>query len=208
MSNKIVLKVGEFKVTKRFRDRTGYRNGHIEVLRLAGRNKHSQAVWECCCHACGKESFLVCSGDVNRNNSCGCGKWNTNKLSKHPHHQKGKNSPYWTGHGDISGYRFANIKKSASERNLSFSITIEQIWDLYTQQAGRCALTGLEIGFGEKARDLASASLDRIDSSKGYEPGNVHWVHKRVNVMKMDLDLEEFMGYCKLITEHRSVQDG
>lgn len=207
MSNKIVLKVGEFKLTKRYKDRTGFKNGYIEVLRLAGRNKHSQLVWECCCHACGKKSFYLASGDINRNTSCGCGRWNTNKLSKHPHHQKGKNSPYWTGHGEISGYRFASIKQSATKRGIEFSLTIEEIWNLYLQQNKRCALTGLEIAFGEKARDLATASLDRIDSSRGYEKDNIQWVHKKINTMKMDLDLQEFMNYCKLITEHRSKQN-
>ena len=42
-------------------------------------------------------------------------------------------------------------------------------------------------------------SLDRIDSKKGYVKGNVQWVHKTVNRLKMDLSEEELMYWCNLI---------
>lgn len=44
-----------------------------------------------------------------------------------------------------------------------------------------------------------TASLDRIDSSKGYIEGNVQWVHKYVNVMKWDFSMEEFLDICRKI---------
>lgn len=36
-------------------------------------------------------------------------------------------------------------------------------------------------------------SLDRVDSSKGYIRGNIQWVTKRINWMKGDLSMEEFL---------------
>jgi hypothetical protein len=48
-----------------------------------------------------------------------------------------------------------------------------------------------------------TASLDRIDSSKGYFKGNVQWIHKDLNVMKMDLTEEKFIDYCKLVYENK-----
>jgi len=44
-----------------------------------------------------------------------------------------------------------------------------------------------------------TASLDRIDSSKGYESGNIQWVHKQLNNMKQALPENEFFEWIKLV---------
>ena len=48
-----------------------------------------------------------------------------------------------------------------------------------------------------------TASLDRIDSNKGYTIDNVQWVHKDINKMKMDLEEDVFIDNCKLIIENK-----
>jgi len=50
--------------------------------------------------------------------------------------------------------------------------------------------------------DKGNASLDRIDSDKGYTEGNVVWVYKPINLMKNTFSSEEFINICKLIVEH------
>lgn len=193
---KIVDKVGEFKITKRFTNKVGFINGYLQVKELAGRNKHSQAIWKCSCIACGREDVYVASGDLKRNISCGCARNNTNKLSNHPHHQSSSKSPYWKGYEEISGYKFRKIKDSALVRNLEFNISIQQIWDLFLKQNKCCALSGVPIEFGVKGNELGTASLDRIDSKRGYTVENVQWVHKHVNAMKMDLEEKYFIDLC------------
>ena len=47
-----------------------------------------------------------------------------------------------------------------------------------------------------------TASLDRIDSSKGYIEGNVQWVHKSVNIMKCDFSSDIFIGICNQISNN------
>ena len=44
-----------------------------------------------------------------------------------------------------------------------------------------------------------TASLDRIDSSKGYVEGNVQWVHKMINMSKQQYSQEEFIDMCKAV---------
>lgn len=44
-----------------------------------------------------------------------------------------------------------------------------------------------------------SASLDRIDSSQGYIEGNVWWVHKIVNVIKLDFSFNELVQLCQMV---------
>jgi hypothetical protein len=60
-------------------------------------------------------------------------------------------------------------------------------------------LSGLPIEFGTKGRELGTASLDRIDSTKGYTPENVQWLHKDINQMKMDLTEQKFIDLCKKV---------
>jgi len=52
----------------------------------------------------------------------------------------------------------------------------------------------------EHAMGVYTASLDRIDSSKGYIEENVHWVHKRINVMKGNMSEQEFLNFCEAVT--------
>ena len=47
-------------------------------------------------------------------------------------------------------------------------------------------------------------SLDRIDSSQGYTEDNVQLVCRIVNIMKNDLSVDEFVGWCKLIEVHNA----
>ena len=55
-----------------------------------------------------------------------------------------------------------------------------------------------------KGRRFNGASIDRIDSSKGYTEDNVQWVHKNVNNMKMQTSHQDFLNWCKLITEYNA----
>ena len=94
---------------------------------------------------------------------------------------------------------WSNIQHGAKLRNLPVGITIEFAWNLYLAQRRKCALSGLLINFGSRWGE-GSASLDRIDSKFGYVVGNVQWVHKDVNRMKMDLDQQHFLQLCAAIT--------
>jgi hypothetical protein len=112
----------------------------------------------------------------------------------------------WKGVGELSGSYFTTLKRGADKREIYFNITKEYLWNLYLKQNRKCALSGLEIFF---TRDRSSqrscaqtASLDRIDSSKGYIEGNVQWVHKAINLMKWHLKQHHFIELCKHVAKH------
>ena len=65
------------------------------------------------------------------------------------------------------------------------------------EQDFKCALTGWDIDAMEV--NVNTASLDRIDSSKGYIEGNVQWVHKMVNMSKQQYTQEEFIDMCTAV---------
>jgi len=99
-----------------------------------------------------------------------------------------------------------SLISGAKRRNFDFSISIEYAWSILIKQNKKCALSGIELSFCTSRLDktsLQTASLDRIDSSKGYIEGNIQWIHKKVNKMKMNTEEKEFIEFCKLIANNR-----
>ena len=87
---------------------------------------------------------------------------------------------------------FKKIQSNAIKRGLSFDLDIDYLWDLFLKQNKKCALTKVDINIVNATISynyhLNTASLDRIDSSKGYEKDNIRWVHKAINHIKSDID--------------------
>lgn len=83
---------------------------------------------------------------------------------------------------EIAITRFESYRKGAVIRGMVFEIQIEQVWDMFLAQKRKCALTGWSIRFGKRQ----TASLDRIDSTKGYTSDNIQLIHKDINILKMD----------------------
>jgi len=109
---------------------------------------------------------------------------------------------------DISCGYLTGIKKRARLKGHEYSVSAKYLWELYEAQGGKCSISGEPIGFVKpyaKNERLQTASLDRIDSSKGYIEGNLQWVHKYVNNMKMSLDQGVFIRMCKKISENNEV---
>lgn len=159
-----------------------------------GMRKGQHQQWLCECE-CGelvqrRQDYILRSEHL----SCGCASgW---FLTKSDHHS-------WTGVGDMSGYYFGRLKRQARERNHEFNVTPEYVWEVFQKQEGRCALTGIPLvfnGLHQRLRGLRqTASLDRIDSKKGYIEGNVQWIYVTLNKMKNNLPEDEFIGLCRLI---------
>lgn len=149
--------------------------------------------WKCRCK-CGKIRVARASHIVGgHTKSCGC------LISKTVSTRR------WAGHAEISATLWSSVKHNAKTRGLDLTVTIEQAWDLFIAQERCCALSGLPLRFCRIKKGGWSgqtASLDRIDSSKGYVPGNVQWVHKHVNIMKQDMSDETFIGWCMTIAHH------
>lgn len=126
----------------------------------------------------------------------------THKMSGQSKHSK------WTGYEEISGSYWRSVINGATKaRNLTFNITIEQVWEKYVHQNKKCALTGIPLVFAQFNKDFVSgkqtASLDRINSDIGYEINNVWWVHKRINMMKKEMSVEEFQYFCEQVSKYK-----
>ena len=108
------------------------------------------------------------------------------------------------GISEMSGYSWGNILRNAKIRNIEVTITKDEAYELFIKQNKKCALTGLPLNFDNYKRSNQTASLDRIDSTKGYTLTNVQWIHKDLNRLKNKYTIEELMYWLELIKNHYS----
>lgn len=159
-------------------------------IKLVGIYQGSHIKTEFECPFC-KSIFISTLNHVTRKDkkSCGCINWR------------------WQGTKNVSGSYFQCLQRSAKRRRYEFDITVDYIQSLLEKQQYRCILTGLPIECTRTQNKSKStykeqtASLDRVDSSKGYIEGNVQWVHKDVNFMKKNLPEKRLIELCKLIVK-------
>ena len=97
--------------------------------------------------------------------------------------------------------------KAGYRKKVSF--TREELYNLWTNQKGLCAFTGWEMTTRRNSGiSKTNVSLDRIDSSLGYDLGNVQLVCAAANKAKWDLKEDEFIELCKAVLDKRGVDHG
>lgn len=179
----------ELNGQRRWRDIAGLRHGDLVAIRPTIERKHQNVVWEVKCSNCASTVYLT-TNEFFGQHTCGCGL-----------RRIGKDNAHWKGTGEMPGAFWAGFLGQARREKKAVAVSPEECWRLFEQQGGTCALTGLKLHFGTVYRDTpTTASIDRIDSNKGYVRGNTQWVHKAINKMKIDLDLERFCCLCRLVT--------
>jgi hypothetical protein len=104
------------------------------------------------------------------------------------------------------GVTVSKTRYSAREvRGLDFNIDIEYVMQLLEQQKGKCALTGWALEFTRggswDGKNPRGATMDRINSSKGYIRGNIQLVCGMPNVIKAHLDQQTFVDMCKAVAK-------
>ena len=89
-----------------------------------------------------------------------------------------------------------SFEKNALGRGFCWRLSADTVPDLWKDQEGKCALSGLPM-----VKYPRTWSIDRIDSNKGYELDNVQLVDKRMNMMKGTLEQDEFISLCAAVAE-------
>jgi len=194
------LKEYSGKTTSKFVDLTGKTFGSWVVICRAPNDCAKNTRFWCEC-SCGKLKE-VGAPDLLDKKSTQCRKCSTQKFSKN----KVKMC------GDIPYSIWNAIQNKSKLKNKEFLISIEYAWNIFLSQNKKCALSGQDIGFHvirrytkkgwKESRWIHTASLDRIDSSKGYIEGNIQWIHKDINWMKNSFNQDYFIKICKLIAEY------
>lgn len=118
------------------------------------------------------------------------------------HSSKVAKKTFRKGSTNISGTYFCSIKSGAKRRGKDFDISLEYLQELLEKQEFRCALTGEKLVMDLDLPEAENTgSIDRIDSNIGYIKGNVQWVLKDINIMKMGLSEERLLELAKKLIE-------
>lgn len=148
------------------------------------------AVYKCLCE-CGNFSYLssyeLRSGKSTQCKRCG-------HKQAHEKHSLEYNV------GDLTQTKYCKIRKGALARNIEFNISMEYLWNIYLLQNKTCVITG------DKLPDINKASLDRLDSTKGYIEKNVQWVTNQANLSKHTMSMSELYNFCEKVLNHANQQ--
>ena len=162
--------------------------GKWTVLHHYGKSKYGDYLWWCRC-ACGKEK-AVNINFMKNGTSTQC----LDCSHSHRLYAEGIPPPLWT-----------RLKNNAKKRGIIVDVSSDQAYNIFLDQNGLCALSGVPIVFPKTGtRFLAkdgTASLDRIDNKEGYIITNIQWVHKDINLMKNVLIQGYFIDMCKKVAQ-------
>lgn len=186
-------------------DLTGSRYGRLTVKERAGANKNGQARWKCICDCGGEKEALGYNLKNETTRSCGCLAAENSRIQLSKVERKGARNP-----------------KSRKARSNSAGQYIPSGEQWYKRASGRyyyAVKHGIEVGFKD-TQSMASycqnistgfcpvlgvplvdgnTSIDRIDPSKGYVPGNLQIISSKANRMKNNATVEELRRFAEWV---------
>lgn len=75
----------------------------------------------------------------------------------------------------------------------------DYLYNLFKKQNGLCHYSGQKMKI--ETKHLLTLSIDKIEPLKGYVKGNVQWVCWAVNRAKGEMNEQDFLSMCKVISE-------
>lgn len=185
------------------RDLTNLRFGKLVGERQDGKNVNGQYYWlfKCDCgnaHRCLGTSII--RGHTTQCKICTKKRWlDQNHLRAT---SIGDLTSSWWGSRVVkraNGHNNSNFVKGR-KKTYTLTVTMQEAWELFMKQDRKCALSHWPIAFPKDRNPHGgTASLDRIDSNKGYTLDNVQWVHKDINRLKNAFDQDYFIQMCKAV---------
>lgn len=172
---------------------------------MENRNQRTQVQFICDC--CGKEATKAKS-EYERNirlgkknfcsRSCSA-KYNNSHRAK-PNNTNHSISQYSNNHrGEFTPFRYS--LRCAKRRHKGCTLTLEDLQEQWELQQGVCPYTTLPEDGNVATLDVSiRASLDRIDSSKPYEVGNIQFISTPINYMKNSMSDEQTKEYLRVIS--------
>jgi hypothetical protein len=116
---------------------------------------------------------------------------------------RGQRRAWKTEHTDPFTYNlkraFVMAKCHSKKIGRTFSIQFDDVLRMWDSQGGKCAITGevLEYLPGNGERNQRKVTMDRIDSSRGYEPGNVWLLCDWANRAKTDMTRDQALAFAR-----------
>lgn len=155
-------------------DLTGRRFSRLVVIAHVGKTDRNVSLWECACD-CGNRIVVARKNLIaGATRSCGC--LRKDKLGRRTKHgaarreQRSKLYDIWIS----MRQRCSNPKSDAWKHYGAKGIKVCPEWEDWPTFRDWALANGYK----------ESLSIDRIESTKGYEPGNCHWITTKENGLK------------------------
>lgn len=114
------------------------------------------------------------------------------EFSEHLKKQKRDNSKKNFIAGMVGRARQRSVKYG-----VDFSITVEDVFVPVL-----CPILEIPLKVGSKGDYQSSPSIDRMDPTKGYVPGNIRVISTLANTMKNAATYEQLMTFCRTVPEY------
>lgn len=175
--------------------------------------KHQgRKVGSCTCDNCGiifekPLSEITRNLKINRKNFCSRTCVGKNNFKNFGEKKNEYNISQHSGNRKDEFTKFKYHYRNINKRNKEVNVSIEDLKQVWESQNGICPYLGIKLqinSYGKIKKDpITSASLDRIDSSKGYINGNIQWISRAINHLKGDMPENELLKIFDLIFEKR-----
>jgi len=93
---------------------------------------------------------------------------------------------------------YSQLKNGAKKRDIPFNLSVSDLNNISFPIT--CPVLGIPLTFNSGTPKDNSYSVDRIDSTKGYEPDNIVIVSNRANILKSNATIDEM----KMLVEYYS----
>lgn len=157
-------------------DRSGLVFGFWKILSFAGKDKNNQKLWLCQC-VCGKEKVVIFNSlQKGRSKSCGC-KSTEMRVKKQTKHGMAGTPTYKSWHQ----MHQRCLGKNGKDYYVKNHITVCERWNSF------------QSFFEDMGERPKGTTIDRIDGSKGYEPGNCRWADNETQGNNKKSNKHEFV---------------
>lgn len=99
--------------------------------------------------------------------------------------------------------RFNHTKSRCKDNGTEFTITKEDVINQYENQQGKCYYSGRVLSY--KTKDENVMSIDRINPKIGYTKENIVICCWRINRMKLNYGVKDFLKLCEDICVHNKI---
>jgi len=137
--------------------------GRLTAVEVAGHDKHGKLLWRCVCECDGKETTVKARRLRNgHTQSCGC------LRSKHGQARTGGRTPEYQAWCDAK-------KRCTNSKHPKYPLYGGRGIQVVARYLGPEGFENFLADVKEKPEPKRLYSIDRIDSDKNYEPGNLRW---------------------------------
>lgn len=95
--------------------------------------------------------------------------------------------------------RFINKKSQCKRSNLEFNLTVDFLEELWNNQNGKCYWLNIPIKIEQEKCNPLTATIERLDPSRGYTKDNVVWASYFANSGRRDCPAAEFRRILDMV---------